>query len=169
MTITNNEEINAKLKYVQKVVGGIQSPFDSWLIFRSMKTFAVRMERHNKNALELAERLQNNSEIAKLYYPSINDEKEIALRQMSGFGAVVTVELKESVNYKSFIKKLKLIKLAESLGGVESLINHSYSMSHGSIPHDQKIYSGINERVFRISVGLEDIDDIYNDITNALK
>ena len=169
LTVTSSKEINAKLKFIQKVVGGIPSPFDCWLIFRSMKTFAVRMERHNKNALELAERLQNNSEIAKLYYPSINDEKEIALRQMSGFGAVVTVELKESVNYKSFIKKLKLIKLAESLGGVESLINHSYSMSHGSIPHDQKIYSGINERVFRISVGLEDIDDIYNDITNALK
>ncbi len=169
MTVTNNQELNDKLKFVQKVVGGIPSPFDCWLIFRSMKTFAVRMERHNKNAQELAVRLKSNTAIAKLYYPSLNDEKEIAAKQMSGFGAVVTIELNENINYNTFIKKLQLIKLAESLGGVESLINHSYSMSHGSISHEQKINSGISERVFRISAGLEDVEDIYNDITNALK
>ena len=87
---------------------------------------------------------------------------------MNGFGAVITIELNENVDYKKFIKNLKLIKLAESLGGVESLINHSYSMSHGSIPHEEKIRSGINERVFRISVGLEDVDDIYEDILTAI-
>lgn len=168
LTVTNNLEINDKLKYVQKVVGGIPSPFDCWLIFRSMKTFAVRMERHNSNALHIAEKLISVNNIKHIYYPILNKDRELAEKQMNGFGAVITIELSENIDYKKFIKNLKLIKLAESLGGVESLINHSYSMSHGSIPHEEKIRSGINERVFRISVGLEDVDDIYEDILTAI-
>lgn len=168
LTVTNNLEINDKLKYVQKVVGGIPSPFDCWLIFRSMKTFAVRMERHNSNALQIAEKLKSVNNIKHIYYPILNKDRELAEKQMNGFGAVITIELSENIDYKKFIKNLKLIKLAESLGGVESLINHSYSMSHGSIPHEEKIRSGINERVFRISVGLEDVDDIYEDILTAI-
>lgn len=168
LTVTNNLEINNKLKYVQKVVGGIPSPFDCWLIFRSMKTFAVRMERHNSNALHIAEKLKSVNNIMHIYYPILNKDRELAEKQMNGFGAVITIELSENIDYKKFIKNLKLIKLAESLGGVESLINHSYSMSHGSIPHEEKIRSEINERVFRISVGLEDVDDIYEDILTAI-
>lgn len=168
LTVTNNLEINDKLKYVQKVVGGIPSPFDCWLIFRSMKTFAVRMERHNSNALHIAEKLKSVNNIKHVYYPILNKDRELAEKQMNGFGAVITIELSENIDYKKFIKNLKLIKLAESLGGVESLINHSYSMSHGSIPHEEKLRSGINERVFRISVGLEDVDDIYEDILTAI-
>lgn len=168
LTVTNSLEINDKLKYVQKVVGGIPSPFDCWLIFRSMKTFAVRMEKHNSNAILIAEKLKSVSNIKHIYYPILNKDRELAEKQMNGFGAVITIELNENVDYKKFIKNLKLIKLAESLGGVESLINQSYSMSHGSIPHDEKLRAGINERVFRISVGLEDVDDIYEDILTAL-
>lgn len=153
--------------------GGVAGPMDCWLVLRGIKTLAVRMKQHLENAQKLAEYLQQHQSVAKVYYPGLSNHEhhELAKKQMRGFGGVVTIVLKndsiEGAN--TFVRHLKLFQLASSLGGVESLVNHCYSQSHSGMAHDVKMALGIHEGLIRLSVGIEDIEDIIADVNQALE
>ncbi|MCB0732248.1 MAG: PLP-dependent transferase [Ignavibacteriae bacterium] len=171
IVITNDEEINKKLKYTQKAIGAIPSPFDCWLILRSTKTLALRMKQHNQNAIEIAKYLSTKKYVKNIYYPGLKNhpQHKLAKKQMSGFGGIVTVEFVNFKLTKKFITKTKLFTLAESLGGVETLISHPATMSHGSVPEKRRLEMGITKSLIRISVGIEDVEDLIADIKNAMK
>ena len=153
--------------------GAVAAPMDCWLVLRGIKTLAVRMQRHCDNAFELAQRLQHHPAVDKIYYPGLpqHEHHELAKQQMRGFGGVVSVSLKNNTvaAANQVVKNLKLFQLASSLGGVESLINHSYSQSHSGMAHEVKTALGISESLLRFSVGIEDIEDIWADIDQALR
>jgi len=171
IVITNKEEIHTRIRYIQNAVGAVPSPFDCWLILRSTKTLAVRMERHNQNAVALAEHLTKMNKVKKVFYPGLKEhpQHELAKKQMKGFGGMVSIELGDSELTQSFLKKLKIFTLAESLGGVESLVCHPASMTHASLPKEKRETFGITDSLVRLSVGIEDIEDLVEDIENALK
>lgn len=152
--------------------GAIAGPMDCWLVLRGIKTLAVRMKQHLANAQELAQRLNQHPAIEKVFYPGLpcHEHYELAQKQMRGAGAVVSVYLKNDslAAANSVIKHLKIIHLAASLGGVESLVNHCYTQSHSGVPADIKAAQGIRVGLLRFSVGIEDIEDIYHDIDQAL-
>lgn len=153
--------------------GAIAGPMDCWLVLRGIKTLALRMEAHCKNALDIARRLEAHPAVEKVFYPGLpsHEHYELAKTQMpKGIGGVVTVYLKNDTREaaNSVIKNMKLVKMASSLGGVESLINHCYSQSHSGVPHDVKMEMGIKVGLLRFSIGIEDADDIWNDISKAL-
>ena len=171
VVITNNEEYNKKLRFMQKSIGAVPSPFDSWLTLRSTKTLAVRMKQHNSNALAVAEYLKDQSYVKRIYYPGLPEhpQHKLAKKQMSGFGGIVTVDFGEIEIAKKLFKNTNIFELAESLGGVESLLNHSASMTHASIPLEERLSMGIEDSLVRISVGIEDVEDLINDIDSAIK
>ena len=153
--------------------GAIAGPMDCWLVLRGIKTLALRMEAHCKNALDIARRLEAHPAVEKVFYPGLpsHEHYELAKTQMpKGIGGVVTVYLKNDTREaaNSVIKNMKLVKMASSLGGVESLVNHCYSQSHSGVPHDVKMEMGIKVGLLRFSIGIEDADDIWNDISKAL-
>ena len=168
--ITNDEKIHSRLRYIQNAAGAIPSPFDCWLILRSTKTLAVRMERHNKNAVELAEYLSKSSFVKKVYYPGLSShpQHELAKRQMRGFGGMISVELIDMEVAKKLLKNVKVFTLGESLGGVESLISHPASMTHASVPKEEREKLGVTDTLVRFSVGIEDIEDLIEDINQAI-
>ena len=168
--ITNDEKIHSRLRYIQNAAGAIPSPFDCWLILRSTKTLAVRMERHNKNAVELAEYLSKSSFVKKVYYPGLisHPHHELAKRQMRGFGGMISVELIDMEVTKKLLKNVKVFTLGESLGGVESLISHPASMTHASVPKEEREKLGVTDTLVRFSVGIEDIEDLIEDINQAI-
>lgn len=170
IVVTNGEKINSELKYIQKAIGAIPSPFDSWLILRSTKTLALRMKQHNENAIEIAKFLSRSAFVEKVYYPGLKNhpQHKLAKKQMNGFGGVVPVDFGNLRTAKKFINKTKLFTLAESLGGVETLISHPASMSHSSFPKKKRIEMGITDSLIRISVGIEDIADLISDIKQAM-
>jgi len=170
IVVTNNEEYNKKIRFVQKSIGAIPSPFDCWLTLRSTKTLAVRMEQHNKNAMAVAEFLQEQDYVKKIYYPGLPDhpQHELAKEQMTGFGGIVTADFGSIEIAKNLFKNTKIFELAESLGGVESLLNHSATMTHASVPIEERLQMGITDSLVRISVGIEDVDDLINDIDSAI-
>jgi cystathionine gamma-lyase len=160
-----------RLAYLQNAVGGIGGPFDSFLVLRGLKTLALRMERHCANAQELAAWLSAQPEIARVYYPGLasHPQHELAKRQMQGFGGMVTIVLKTDLaGTKRFLEHCRLFALAESLGGVESLIEHPALMTHGSIPPAMRDELGIGDSLVRLSVGVEDVDDLRRDLRAAL-
>jgi len=160
-----------RLAYLQNAVGGISSPFDSFLALRGLKTLAVRMERHCANAFELARWLVEQPEVARVHYPGIatHPQHALARRQMHAFGGMVTVELKTDLaGTKRFLEHCRLFALAESLGGVESLVEHPALMTHGSIPEPQRAALGIGDSLVRLSVGIEDVEDLRYDLRDAL-
>jgi len=153
--------------------GAIAGPMDCWLVLRGIKTLALRMEVHCKNALDIARRLEAHPAVEKVFYPGLpsHEHYELAKTQMpKGIGGVVTIYLKNDTREaaNSVIKNMKLVKMASSLGGVESLVNHCYSQSHSGVPHDVKMEMGIKVGLLRFSIGIEDADDIWNDISKAL-
>lgn len=168
--ITNDEKIHNRLRYIQNAAGAIPSPFDCWLVLRSTKTLAVRMERHNKNALELAEFLSISDFVNMVYYPGLASHPQhgLAKRQMRGFGGMVSVELKDMETTKKLLKNVKIFTLGESLGGVESLISHPASMTHASIPKEEREKLGVTDTLVRFSVGIEDIEDLIADIKQSI-
>ena len=168
--ITNDEKIHSRLRYIQNAAGAIPSPFDCWLILRSTKTLAVRMERHNKNAVELADYLSKSSSVKKVYYPGLisHPQHELAKRQMRGFGGMISVELIDMEVTKKLLKNVKVFTLGESLGGVESLISHPASMTHASVPKEEREKLGVTDTLVRFSVGIEDIEDLIEDINQAI-
>ena len=168
--ITNNETLASKLDFIKTTIGSIASPFDAYLALRGMKTLDLRMARQCGNALRVAEYLENHPAIASVYYPGLPSHPQHALckKQMRSGGAVVTATLKGDIqSLKRFIGGLHYFVLAESLGGVESMINHSASMSHGSMSKEEREAIGIYDTTLRFSVGIEHIDDLLQDLDSA--
>jgi cystathionine beta-lyase/cystathionine gamma-synthase len=168
--VTNREDLHEKLKFAQNALGAVPSAFDCWLTLRGIKTLAVRMERHCDNAEALARSLAQHPAVSKVHYPGLTDDPghRIAKRQMRRFGGMLSFELHDSANVVQRLKRLEVIVLAESLGGVESLIEHPASMTHGSVPRDQREKQGITDGLVRFSVGLEDLQDLLDDLGRAL-
>jgi cystathionine beta-lyase/cystathionine gamma-synthase len=160
-----------RLAYLQNAVGGVIGPFDSFLALRGLKTLALRMERHCANALDLAHWLAEQPEVQRVYYPGLpsHPQHELARRQMRAFGGMVTMVLKTDLaGTKRFLEHCRLFALAESLGGVESLIEHPALMTHGSIPEPMRATLGIGDSLVRLSVGIEDVNDLRRDLRDAL-
>jgi cystathionine gamma-lyase len=160
-----------RLAYLQNAVGGVAGPFDSFLALRGLKTLALRMERHCANAQELALWLSTHAKVARVHYPGLASHPQhgLAKRQMHAFGGMVTIVLKSDLaGTKRFLERCRLFALAESLGGVESLIEHPALMTHGSIPPALRADLGIGDSLVRLSVGVEDVDDLRRDLREAL-
>ncbi len=172
VVVGENTELRDQMKFLQNAVGAISGPFDSFLALRGLKTLALRMERHCGNALELARWLETRPEVKRVIYPGLEShpQHELARRQMHGFGGIVTVELNAGLaETKRMLERTQLFALAESLGGVESLIEHPAIMTHATIPPDQRQALGISDGLIRLSVGVEDVADLRADLETALK
>ncbi len=171
IVVTNNEKVTERLRFLQKATGGILSPFDAWLCLRGTKTLAVRMDRHGESAKHIAQWLTKQEKIWKVHYPGLPSHPQYALakRQMKNFGGMISFDLGSLVAAKRFLKRVRLCALAESLGGVETLISHPATMTHASIPRAQRQKIGVTDGLVRISVGLEDVDDIIDDLERALR
>jgi cystathionine beta-lyase/cystathionine gamma-synthase len=170
--ITNREDLYQTIKFHQNATGGIPGPFDAWLTLRGLKTLALRMKQHDLNGRAVAEMLKDHPAVEKVYYPGLSDhpQHELAKRQMKGFGGMVSFVLKGGFEAaKTFGQKTQYFVLAESLGGVESLICHPVSMTHGSIPKEIREARGVTDGLLRLSVGIEDIDDLLADLKQALE
>ena len=156
--------------FVQKSAGAILSPFDSFLVLRGLKTLAVRMDRHETSARQVADFLDQNPKVHKVLYPGLSSHPghELQKRQASGFGALITFDLGTYERAKTLLDNLEVMSLAESLGGVETLISHPASMTHASVPTADRKRLGITEGVVRVSVGIEDLDDLIGDLESAL-
>lgn len=168
----SNEELFSKLKFHQNAMGAVPSPFDCFLVMRGIKTLAIRMERHNYNAQKIAEFLEHHQRIRKVNYPGLKShpQHELAERQTSGFGGMLSFEMKGNLkDVKAFLQKTKIFELAESLGGVESLIEHPSLMTHASIPKKEREKIGISDNLVRVSVGIEDAEDLTADLEQALE
>ena len=171
VVITNSDDLGQQVAFLQNAVGAILSPFDSWLVLRGIKTLAVRMKRHEENGMAMANYLRNHPKVKKVYYPGLPDhpQHDLARRQMNGFGSMISFELGSFENAKRFLDRVRLCSLAESLGGVETLISHPISMTHGSVPEETRKRLGITPGLVRISVGIEDIEDLIADVENAFE
>lgn len=169
--ITSNEQLYHQLKFYQNAIGAVPSPFDSWLVLRGIKTLAVRMREHQKNALYLAEFLEKHSKVDRIYYPGLasHAQHDLAKTQMSGFGGMISLELKGGFgSVERFASRLKLFLLAESLGGVESLLCYPAKMTHGALPEEERHKREIKDNLVRLSVGIENAKDLKEDLENAL-
>ncbi|MDG2521248.1 cystathionine gamma-synthase [Caulobacter segnis] len=171
--VGDNAEIADKLKFLQNAIGGVLGPFDSFLALRGVKTLALRMQRACDNALAIAEWLEARSDIARVVYPGLasHPQHELAKRQMMhGFGGIISVDIKGGLApARRMLERTRLFTLAESLGGVESLIEHPAIMTHASIPPQQREALGITDGLVRLSVGIEDLDDLKSDLAQALE
>lgn len=170
--VGDNAELAEKMAFLQNSVGAVAGPFDSFLVLRSLKTLALRMQRHCENALQIAQWLDKHSRIEKVLYPGLPDHPQHALaqRQMHGFGGMISVVLKGDMNdTRRFLERCEIFALAESLGGVESLVNHPAIMTHASVPPEVRARLGISDQLVRLSVGVEDIEDLIADLGNALE
>jgi cystathionine beta-lyase/cystathionine gamma-synthase len=159
------------LAFVQNSSGAILSPFDSWLVLRGIKTLVVRMERHETNAREIARYLSEHPKVRKTYYPGLPDhpQYDLARRQMKGFGAMISFDVGSFEAARALLGRVRLCSLGESLGGVETLISHPATMTHGSIPEEEREKLGITMGLVRISVGIEDVEDLVADLAQALE
>lgn len=169
--IVNDEETYRTLRATQNATGAVPGPWDAWLTLRGVKTLAVRMKQHQENAFAIAKFLREQPQIAKVHYPGFPDHPgyEIAIRQMRGFGGMVTIELKGGESAaRELCKHTEVFSLAESLGGIESLIGYPWLMSHGGFPAEEKFRKGIGRNIVRLSIGIEHIDDLCNDLAQAL-
>ena len=168
--ILNDADLAARLKFIQNAAGAILGPFDSWLVLRGVKTLAVRMERHNSNGLAVARHLDGHPKVKKVHYPGLpsHPQYELAKKQMTGFGGMLAFETGSLENARAVLKSVRLCSLAESLGGVETLISHPATMTHASVPPEERQRLGITDGLVRISVGIEDVEDLIADLDQAL-
>jgi cystathionine beta-lyase/cystathionine gamma-synthase len=169
--LTNNEELAVAYRFYQNAVGAVPGPQDCWLSLRGLKTLAVRMKKHEENALKIATWLSKHPKVAEVIYPGLSShpQHKLAKSQMDGFGAIVTFQLKDGLNaVEKFVENISLFLFAESLGGVESLVCHPWTMSHGAMSSEEKEKIHITEGTIRLSVGIEDSDDLIEDLSNAL-
>jgi cystathionine gamma-synthase len=169
--VTSREDISEKLRFIIKTTGAGLSPFDSWLTLRGIKTLAIRMEKAQKNAIKIANWLCAQRNVEKVIYPGLCNHAgyEIMLNQSRGFGAMLTFEVATKEFALNILKGVKLIQFAESLGGVETLITYPITQTHADVPKDQLDRNGITDRILRLSVGIEDVDDLINDLSQAFK
>jgi cystathionine gamma-lyase len=169
--ILNNEEVYEALKFYENAAGNVPAPFDAWLTLRGIKTLAVRMRQHEENAHMVAKFLAEHPRVEKIYYPGLPSHPDYALakRQMSGFGGMVSFQFKGVyADVDKLVRRFKVFSLAESLGGVESLVCHPVSMTHGSIPKEIRESRGLTDTLLRLSVGIEDAEDLLADLQQAL-
>lgn len=171
LVITNSDAIHERLRYTQNAAGAVPSPFDCWLTLRATKTLAVRMKQHNENALKIAKYLEDAGFVERVIYPGLEShpQHELAKKQMRGFGGMVSVDFGDVEQAYNFAKKVKVFTLAESLGGVESLVCHPASMTHAAVPKEERMKMGLTDSLIRLSVGIEDVDDLIADIEQASK
>jgi cystathionine gamma-lyase len=170
IVVGENKELADQIAFLQNSVGAIAGPFESFLVMRSLKTLALRMERHCANALEIARWLEERPEIKSVSYPGLKShpQHDLARIQMRGFGGMVTIVLKTDLaGTRRFLENTHLFSLAESLGGVESLINHPALMTHASVPKKQREALGVTDSLVRLSVGVEDVRDLIDDLETA--
>lgn len=170
VVVCTKPEQAEKLAFLQKCAGAILSPFECWLILRGVKTLAVRMEQHDRSGRKVAAYLSNQKKVQKVFYPGLPDhpQHELAKRQMSGFGSMIAFETGSLANANKMLRKVRVCCLAESLGGVETLISHPATMTHAGIGEEGRRKIGITDGMVRISVGIEDVDDIIADLDQAL-
>jgi cystathionine beta-lyase/cystathionine gamma-synthase len=170
IVVTTRDEDAAWLQFVQNAAGAILSPFDSWLVLRGTKTLPLRMAMHSQNGMALAEMLVGHPKVRRVYYPGLpsHPQYELARRQMRGFGGMLTFDLGSLDAAGRLLGAVRLMSLAESLGGVETLISHPASMTHASVPAEHRRAIGLTDGLVRISAGIEDIDDLREDLTQAL-
>lgn len=171
LVVVNSKELADKIAFIQNATGGVLGPFDSFLLIRGIKTLSVRMDRHVSNAEKLAEYLNNNKSVKNVYYPGLKNAQgyDINKKQAKNGGAMISFELNENCDIKKFFSSIKLTALAESLGGVESLVCHPSTMTHASIPYEIRQKIGITDGLIRLSVGIENISDLQNDLEQAIK
>jgi cystathionine gamma-lyase/cystathionine beta-lyase/cystathionine gamma-lyase/homocysteine desulfhydrase len=170
VVVCSKPEQVEQLGFVQKAAGAILSPFECWLILRGVKTLAIRMEQHDRSGRLVAEFLTLSKKVKKVFYPGLTEhpQYELAQRQMSGFGSMITFETGSLANAKKMLKKVRLCALAESLGGVETLISHPASMTHAALGEKGRREIGLTDGMVRLSVGVEDVEDILADLDQAL-
>jgi cystathionine beta-lyase/cystathionine gamma-synthase len=170
IVVLNDEEDANWIQFIQNSAGAILSPFDSWLVLRGTKTLALRMEQHDKSGRAVAAFLEEHPRVRKIYYPGslTHKQHELAKRQQKGFGGMVSFDVGSLANATTVLESVKLCTLAESLGGVETLISHPATMTHASVLPETRERLGITEGLVRISVGIEDTDDIIADLDQAL-
>ncbi len=170
VVISNDDEASERLQFVQNAAGAVPGPFDCFLCLRGVKTLAVRMDRHEQNAGAIAEWLAGHPKLKKVLYPGLKDHPghELHRTQASGFGGMIAFDTGSIENGAKVLKRAKLFSLAESLGGVESLISHPATMTHASVPREEREKVGLTDGLVRISVGIEDLDDLLLDIRTAL-
>lgn len=171
LAVVSTKELAEKLAFIQNSTGGVLPPFDSFLLIRGIKTLGVRMDRHVQNAEKAAEFLKNSTAVKNVYYPGLEGAQgyEINKKQAKNGGVMISFELKDNYDINVFFESLKLIMLAESLGGVESLVCHPSTMTHASIPADIRQKVGITDGLIRLSTGIENIDDIIADLSQAIE
>ncbi len=172
VVVTNHEDWKEKLDFARMAIGLNPSPFDNWLTTKGVKTMGIRMERHFTNATKIAEYFNNHPKVKKVYYPGLpsHPNYEIAQKQMSGYSGIVSVEFDLSLeDSMKLVSSFKLFTLAESLGGVESLVDHPASMTHASIPKEERKKNGLSDGLIRFSCGIEDVEDLIEDLDNVLK
>lgn len=169
--ITNRKDLSEKLRFLLMTTGAVLAPFDSWLLLRGIKTLGIRMEKASENALKIAEWLENQKNVEKVFYPGLKTHPgyNILKEQARGFGAMITFEVSDKEKAVSVLKKVKLVQFAESLGGVESLITYPETQTHASISEELRRRNGIKETTLRLSVGIENVDDIIADLQQALE
>ncbi|HIP27287.1 MAG TPA: cystathionine gamma-synthase [Flavobacteriaceae bacterium] len=170
--MVNDDELHQQLKFIQFAAGAITGPMDSFLALRGVKTLAIRMERHSSNGMAVAQFLESHPKVKQVYYPGLKSHPnyEVAKKQMRSFGGMVSFKLKDETQAATFklLENLKVFTLAESLGGVESLANHPSTMTHASIPEPERLKTGITESLIRLSVGIEDVEDLITDLERVL-
>ena len=169
--VGDNADLRERLRFLQNAIGAIQGPFDSFLVLRGLKTLALRMERHCASALQIAAWLERHPKVRRVFYPGLASHPQHALagKQMRGYGGMISAELEGTLDdARRFLERCRLFALAESLGGVESLIEHPALMTHGSVPADVRASLGIGDTLVRLSVGIEDADDLIADLAAAL-
>jgi len=169
--VVNRDDLLERLAFLQNAVGGVPGPLDAWLVLRGLKTLAVRMREHDRNARLVAAFLSEHPKVARVFYPGLpsNPQRELALRQMSGFGGMISFEVKGGLEpARHVVERTQLFTLAESLGGVESLIELPAAMTHSSIPTETRRAHGVADGLVRLSVGIEDVADLISDLDQAL-
>jgi cystathionine gamma-synthase len=168
--VLNDDKAAERIKLIQKSEGAVLAPFDSWLLLRGIKTLSVRLDRQQQNAMEIAQWLKGNKHVTKVYYVGLPEHEgyEISLKQSSGFGAMISFEVDSASLVEKILEKVKVILFAESLGGVESLITYPMIQTHSAIPEELRNRIGVNDRLLRLSVGIENVNDIINDLVQAI-
>lgn len=171
VVVTNNDDLAAKLAFIQNAAGAILSPMESFLILRGTKTLHLRMARHNESALKIARWLEARTDLTAVYYPGLEShpQHELAKRQMKGFSGIVSFDTGDAEKTRRVAERFKIFALAESLGGVESLVCHPASMTHGSVPAADRAKLGLTDSLLRLSVGVEAVEDLIADLEHALK
>jgi len=170
LLVTNREDLAERLGYLQNAAGGVPGPFDCWLALRGIKTLPLRMQKHDQNGRAIADWLAGHPKVKKLYYPGLptHPQHDLARRQMGGFGGMISFDVEDVSLAKAIVEKTRIFTLAESLGGVESLIGHPASMTHAAVPKAMRDAMGLTDSLVRLSCGIEDAEDLIADLERAL-